>query len=115
MEIDEFRFIDSGVEEVENQALIDLLKNKVYFIDNGLDDIIELLNTQENKIIKLETQLQIIIDAWSKCNKDCPIDLDMLNFDRVAMVYPDKFVDKIVKLEKIYAKNKKQWFDDDDL
>lgn len=105
-----FRFIDSGVEEIENQALIDLLKNKIYFIDNGLDDIIELLNKQENKIIKLEIQLQIIIDGWSKCNKDCPIDLNMLNFDRVVMDYSDKFINKMNELDEIYEKNYKEWF-----
>ena len=111
---DLLRFVDSGVEEVENQALIDLLDNEVYFIDHGLDDIIKKMNELFNMVVRLSVQQQILMDAWAQCKKsDCPIDLDMLNTDRVAMVFPDKFVEELNRLEDIYKVNYKEWFDGD--
>ena len=45
------RFTDDGIEEIENQSFTDNLTGKTYWIDNGLDEIVELLNElyEENK------------------------------------------------------------------
>ena len=50
------RFTDDGIEEIENQSFTDNLTEKTYWIDNGLDDIVELLNdlNDENKQLKSE-------------------------------------------------------------
>lgn len=113
---DLLRFVDSGVEEIEDQAIIDLLDNKVYFVDHGLDDIIKLMNELFGRVVKLETQLDIIKGAFCNCvEKGCPIEFDMLNTDRVAIVYPYEFINRLNKLENIYMANYKEWFDGDDL
>ena len=48
------RFTDDGVEEIENQSFTDNLTDKTYWIDNGLDEIVELLNAlhEENQSLK---------------------------------------------------------------
>ena len=50
----EKRFTDDGIEEIENQSFTDNLTEKTYWIDNGLDEIVELLNNfnDENKQLK---------------------------------------------------------------
>ena len=53
----EKRFIDGGKECIEDQFLIDTLTDKYYWIDNGLDDIVNMLNAlhEENeKLRKVE-------------------------------------------------------------
>ena len=50
----EKRFIDNDVEYVENQSFTDNLTGKIYWIDNGLDEIVECLNNlhEENQALK---------------------------------------------------------------
>lgn len=53
----EKRFTDDGIEDVENQSFTDNLTEKTYWIDHGLDEIVDLLNqlNDENKQLKLLT------------------------------------------------------------
>ena len=56
------RFVDGGAEAIEEQFLIDTLTNNNYWIDNGLDEIIDMLNqlSDENEQLKKELKdLQI--------------------------------------------------------
>lgn len=48
------RFTDNGIEDIENQSFTDNLTGKTYWIDNGLDEIVNLLNTfnNENELLK---------------------------------------------------------------
>lgn len=51
------RFTDDGIEDIENQSFTDNLTGKTYWIDHGLDEIIDLLNVlvdDENKELKKE-------------------------------------------------------------
>lgn len=52
----EKRFTDDGIEEIENQSFTDNLTGKTYWIDNGLDEIVDLLNAlhEENEQLKSE-------------------------------------------------------------
>ncbi len=52
----EKRFIDDGIEDIENQSFTDNLTGKTYWIDNGLDEIVNLLNdfNDENEQLKRE-------------------------------------------------------------
>ena len=52
------RFIDGGEECVEDQFLIDTKTDTNYWIDNGLDDIIDLLNRQHETIQELKSELK---------------------------------------------------------
>lgn len=57
------RFTDNGIEEIENQSFTDNLTEKTYWIDNGLDDIIELLNNihEENKQLKQFKEIVFVL------------------------------------------------------
>lgn len=48
------RFVDDGYEAIDEQSFTDNLTKKTYWIDNGLDDIVELLNKlhDENEQLK---------------------------------------------------------------
>jgi hypothetical protein len=48
------RFVDGGEECIEDQFLIDTSNDKYYWVSDGLDDIVKLLNElhEENKQIK---------------------------------------------------------------
>ena len=50
----EKRFTDDGIEEIENQSFTDNLTGKTYWIDKGLDEIVDLLNAlnDENDELK---------------------------------------------------------------
>lgn len=51
------RFTDDGIEDIENQSFTDNLTGKTYWIDHGLDEIIDLLNVltdDENEKLKKE-------------------------------------------------------------
>mgnify|MGYP003302619347 CR=1 FL=1 len=52
------RFTDDGIEEIENQSFTDNLTEKTYWIDNGLDEIVELLNElhEENERLRKENK-----------------------------------------------------------
>ena len=52
----EKRFTDDGIEEIENQSFTDNLTGKTYWIDHGLDEIVDLLNslTDENEQLRKE-------------------------------------------------------------
>lgn len=52
------RFIDGGEECIEDQFLIDTLTDKYYWIDNGLDDIVNMLNElyEENQELKKDIE-----------------------------------------------------------
>ena len=54
----EKRFTDDGVEEIIDQSFTDNLTGKTYWIDNGLDEIVDLLNTlhEENEQLKKENE-----------------------------------------------------------
>ena len=56
----EKRFTDDGVEEIVNQSFTDNLTGKTYWIDNGLDEIIALLNKQDKSIFLLKSVMQTI-------------------------------------------------------
>ena len=53
------RFIDGGEECIEDQFLIDTLTDKYYWIDNGLDDIVNMLNTLHEENQKLKKDIDI--------------------------------------------------------
>ena len=58
------RFTDNGIEDIENQSFTDNLTKKTYWIDNGLDEIVKLLNTfnDENEQLRKENkELRFII------------------------------------------------------
>ena len=44
------RFTDDGIEEIENQSFTDNVTGKTYWIDNGLDEIVELLNWYDKRL-----------------------------------------------------------------
>lgn len=97
----EKRFIDGGEECIEDQFLIDTLTDKYYWIDNGLDDIVNMLNAlheeneqlkhtvhkhslqiiaQSNKIIELEKEnkrfikmLDNVANYMQKEHKEIPV------------------------------------------
>lgn len=48
------RFIDGGEECIEDQFLIDTFNDKYYWVSNGLNDIVEILNelVDENEQLK---------------------------------------------------------------
>ena len=50
------RFVDGGAEAIEEQFLIDTLTDKNYWIDNGLDEIIDMLNKLANENEQLKQQ-----------------------------------------------------------
>lgn len=102
------RFIDSGIEEIVEQSMIDLLKNECYYIDNGLDEIISLLNQLYNENVKYKTMIELIKEKY---NQNGYIDKNMLDFNKCDIEYPHKFVNKIYELNRIFDKNKKEWFD----
>ena len=52
------RFTDDGIEEIENQSFTDNLTGKTYWIDNGLDEIVDLLNEQHEEIIELREAMK---------------------------------------------------------
>ena len=56
----EKRFTDDGIEEIENQSFTDNLTGKTYWIDKGLDEIVDLLNAlnDENEQLKEEIARQ---------------------------------------------------------
>ena len=63
----EKRFTDDGIEDIENQSFTDNLTGKTYWIDHGLDEIVDLLNTlnDENEQIKKqqEENIQFLIKS----------------------------------------------------
>ena len=63
------RFTDDGIEEIENQSFTDNLTGKTYWIDNGLDEIVDLLNAlnDENEQLKEQiNELQEFKDNYDK-------------------------------------------------
>lgn len=103
------RFIDSGIEEIENQHFIDLLEDKAYWVDDGLEDILELLNNLFEENNKLKIMLELIKEKY---NQNGYINEDMLNFDKCDIEYPYKFVNRANDLVNIYNKNYNGWFND---
>ena len=53
------RFVDNGIEEIENQSFTDNLTKETYWIDHGLDEIVDLLNAfnDENEQLKQENSV----------------------------------------------------------
>ena len=49
------RFTDNGIEDIENQSFTDNLTGKTYWIDNGLDEIVNLLNTFNDESEQLKS------------------------------------------------------------
>lgn len=68
------RFTDDGIEEIENQSFTDNLTEKTYRIDNGLDDIVELINelNDENEFSKkrIASLNNMVLHGLSKDNVD---------------------------------------------
>ena len=61
------RFVDGGEECIEDQFLIDTSNDKYYWVSDGLDDIVELLNElhEENQQIKdILNELSSIESFW---------------------------------------------------
>ena len=68
----EKRFIDGEEESIEDQFLIDTKTDTNYWIDNGLDDIIKLLNELDENWIKelnLRETLQLDLQRVEEENK----------------------------------------------
>ena len=65
----EKRFTDDGIEEVENQSFTDNLTEKTYWIDHGLDEIVELLNefNDENEQLKEIIKLSCVMEICESC------------------------------------------------
>lgn len=59
----EKRFTDNGIEDIENQSFTDNLTGKTYWIDNGLDEIVDLLNAFNDDNEQLKKELQRIYDV----------------------------------------------------
>ena len=66
----EKRFTDDGIEEIENQSFTDNLTEKTYWIDNGLDEIVELLNKLYEENEQLKKGMIGVVDRYIK-NVDC--------------------------------------------
>lgn len=49
----EKRFVDGGEECIEDQFLIDTSNDKYYWVSNGLDDIVKLLNELYEEVMEL--------------------------------------------------------------
>ena len=58
----EKRFTDNGIEEIENQSFTDNLTGKTYWIDHGLDEIIDLLNDFNNESKQFKQTNEKVID-----------------------------------------------------
>lgn len=56
------RFTDDGVEEIEDQSFTDNLTGKTYWIDNGLDEIIDILNKLNDENVELCIQNNFLKD-----------------------------------------------------
>ena len=65
----EKRFTDNGIEEVENQSFTDNLTEKTYWIDHGLDEIVELLNefNDENEQLKEIIKISCVNEICESC------------------------------------------------
>ena len=66
----EKRFTDDGIEDIENQSFTDNLTEKTYWIDNGLDEIVELLNKLYEENEQLKKGMIRVVDRYIK-NVDC--------------------------------------------
>lgn len=71
------RFTDDGCEEIENQSFTDNLTGETYWFDNGLDELLELLNNlnEENQeLVKFKQKtikfLQDQLDELSTYKKE---------------------------------------------
>ena len=60
------RFTDDGIEEIENQSFTDNLTEKTYWIDHGLDEIVELLNNFNDENEQLKGKLRDILELTEK-------------------------------------------------
>lgn len=56
----EKRFVDDGYEAIDEQSFTDNLTEKTYWIDNGLDEIVELLNKLNDENIQLKNKLKFL-------------------------------------------------------
>ena len=63
------RYIDGGEECIEDQFLIDTETDEYFFIDHGLDKIIERLNNQENEIQQLKWSNKILRANRKDCER----------------------------------------------
>lgn len=52
------RFVDKGIITIEDQGLTDTLTDKDYWVEDGLEDIVELLNSlhKENEELKKDNK-----------------------------------------------------------
>lgn len=69
----EKRFVDGGEECIEDQFLIDTSNDKYYWVSDGLDDVVELLNelNDENKKLKQKIEsLKMEIAELRESEKD---------------------------------------------
>lgn len=63
------RFVDDGIEDIENQSFTDNLTGKTYWIDHGLDEIVGLLNELNDKCEFLEIENESLEDGATKYAK----------------------------------------------
>ena len=78
----EKRFTDNGVEEIENQSFTDNLTGKIYWIDHGLDEIVDLLNqfAKENEELKKDATTLIY------ANQDYRHENEQLKADKQRLI-----------------------------
>ena len=105
------RFIDNGIEDIENQSFTDNLTGKTYWIDNGLDEIVNLLNTfnDENEqlkrpIKKLQNELSTYSEIFNELN-------GLVDENELLKSYNGEMEDYLARLEekneKLKEENKK--------
>ena len=70
------RFIDDEIESVVDQSFTDILTDKTYWIDNGLGDIVNLLNNlyDENEELRKDNQrlrmkIESLNENFNRLNK----------------------------------------------
>ena len=105
------RFTDNGIEDIENQSFTDNLTGKTYWIDNGLDEIVNLLNTfnDENEqlkrpIKKLQNELSTYSEIFNELN-------GLVDENKLLKSYNGEMEDYLARLEekneKLKEENKK--------
>ena len=105
------RFTDNGIEDIENQSFTDNLTGKTYWIDNGLDEIVNLLNTfnDENEQLKrpiknLQNELSTYSEIFNELN-------GLVDENKLLKSYNGEMEDYLARLEekneKLKEENKK--------
>lgn len=64
------RFVDKGIITIEDQGLTDTLTDKDYWVEDGLEDIVELLNNLHKENEELKKRIEYFKEAKQEYKAD---------------------------------------------